>query len=115
MIVDIFQKYADIIVTYDILKFKVVGASYQLVYTIELTGQTRLFAKDYLFLDGSRKYSFHWQDRQEHCIVRWDNVPHHVTVASFPHHKHLGNAEQVAESAPMQLETVLEYIRQRIT
>jgi len=36
MILDIIDKYSDIITGYDILKFKIVGTSYQLICRIEL-------------------------------------------------------------------------------
>lgn len=82
---------------------------------ITLINYTQLFFRDYLFLDGSRKYSFHWQDEQGNCILRWDNAPHHQKiVSSFPYHKHVGKTEDVEESQPMKLEMVLEYIREQL-
>ena len=90
MILNIVEKYSKIIQSYDIKKFKIVGLSYHLACTIEIKNQTKLFIKDYLFLDGSRKYSFHWQDTDGNCIIRWDNAPHHQDVITFPYHKHIG-------------------------
>jgi hypothetical protein len=72
---DIFARHQDIISSYDVLQFRMVGASYQFVAKVNLTNQTELHVKDYLFLDGSRKYSYHWQEAQGNCIVRWDNAP----------------------------------------
>ncbi len=114
MILDVIHKYSEIIVKYDILKFKVVGHSYQLVCKIIFTDQTLLFVRDFIFSDGSVKYSFHWQDINNNCIVRWDNAPHHQDVYSFPYHKHLGKEEYVTESQPMKLEMVMEHIRNRL-
>lgn len=39
-------------------------------------------------------------------IFRYDNVPHHSGIATFPHHKHLANT--VLESAPVTLRDVVE-------
>ncbi|MDZ7359393.1 MAG: DUF6516 family protein [candidate division KSB1 bacterium] len=39
---------------------------------------------------GSNKYSCHWQDAQNHLIIRWDNVPHHRQLSPLPHHRHEG-------------------------
>jgi hypothetical protein len=112
MIIDIIGKYSEIIAEYDIIKFRVAGSSYELIGKIRLINHTQLFFKDYLFSDGSRKYSFHWQDVHSNCIVRWDNAPHHQNVSSFPYHKHIGKQEDIVESHPMKLESVLEYIRE---
>ncbi|QTA89677.1 toxin-antitoxin system TumE family protein [Desulfonema magnum] len=73
--------------------------------------KTLLFVRDYLFSEGSRKYSFHWQDVHGNCILRWDNAPHHQGVSTFPYHRHFGKEEHIQESQPMRLETVLEYIQ----
>ncbi len=35
-------------------------------------------------------YRFHCQDSRQQCVVRFDNVPHHRDVATFPHHVHVG-------------------------
>jgi len=109
------RKYSEIIVKYDIQKFKIVGISYQFACKIILINHTQVFVRDYLFSDGSGKYSFHWQDTEGHCIIRWDNAPHHQNVFSFPYHKHLGKEECVTDSQPMKLEMVLEYIREQLT
>lgn len=114
MILDILKKYSQIIVKYEIVKFNVVGTSYYFVCQIELKDKTKLFVRDYLFIDGTRKYSFHWQDIQNKCILRWDNTPHHQNLNTFPYHKHIGNEEIIQESQPMSLEMVLEFISEKI-
>lgn len=110
MILEIVEKYSNLITNYEIQNFKIVGLSYHLACTLEIKNQTKLFVKDYLFLDGSRKYSFHWQDGNGNCIIRWDNAPHHQNVTTFPYHKHIGAEEIVKESPPIELESVMEYI-----
>lgn len=114
MIIDIIDKYSKIIKGYDILKFSMTETTYCLIYEIILINNTHLFARDYLFQNGSRKYSFHWQDEEGNCIVRWDNAPHHNEVSTFPYHKHIGKNEDIIESQPVKLEKVLEHIRNEI-
>jgi hypothetical protein len=67
-----------------------------------------------LFADGKRKYSFHWQDEQENCLIRWDSTPHHQDVNTHPFHQHIGKKETVEESEVMNLEKVFDYINKHI-
>ncbi len=34
-------------------------------------------------------YRYHFQDRQNQLIFRYDNTPHFPALKNFPHHKHL--------------------------
>lgn len=34
------------------------------------------------------KYSYHYQDKKERLIFRYDMAPHHKEIDTFPHHKH---------------------------
>ncbi len=68
---------------------------------------SRLIIRDYLFADDKRKYSFHWQNADSNCIYRWDNVPHHQGIKTFPFHKHTGEGEAIEESQVMSLEKIL--------
>jgi len=36
-------------------------------------------------------YRYHFQDKQNNLIFRYDNTPHFPKLESFPHHKHLSN------------------------
>lgn len=33
-------------------------------------------------------YSYHWQDKSNKLIKRWDNAPHHKEIVTYPHHIH---------------------------
>jgi len=46
-------------------------------------------------------------------ITRWDNAPD-WEVATFPHHKHIGNEDNVEASYERTLEQVMHRIAQRI-
>ncbi|MBN1888256.1 MAG: hypothetical protein JW850_09705 [Thermoflexales bacterium] len=59
-------------------------------------------------------YSYHWSDAQGHLIRRWDNTPHFPALAGFPHHVHIGPADTVAPSQPVNILSVLDIIGQLI-
>lgn len=116
MILDIVKKYKPIIKTFAIQKFKKVRNAYQLMCKISFVNHSELYIKDYLFLDGTRKYSFHWQNDRKECIIRWDNAPHHQNkVSTFPFHQHMGKDEIIVESKPMRIENIFNYIHSEIT
>ena len=54
------------------------------------------------------KYKYHLQSESGELIARWDNVPHHRDISSFPHHKHDKNG--VHPSEPADLKYVLDII-----
>ncbi len=37
------------------------------------------------------KYKYHFRDLENVMMFRYDNAPHHIHLASYPHHKHIGN------------------------
>jgi hypothetical protein len=45
------------------------------------------------------RYVYHYQNANGELIFRYDNAPHHPTVVTFPHHKHVGMKVEPA-SAP---------------
>jgi hypothetical protein len=58
------------------------------------------------------KYKYQWQSDNGNLITRWDNVPHHPDVDTFPDHKH--DDRGVHESRNMDLETVTNEIMDKI-
>ena len=59
------------------------------------------------------KYRYQYMDQQDVRIFRYDNAPHHRDLATFPHHKHLGEGdEHVVESVEPTLFDVLLEIAQ---
>ncbi|MBF0449799.1 MAG: hypothetical protein HQK75_03780 [Candidatus Magnetomorum sp.] len=111
MILEIIEKHKTIIQNFEIQKFKIVSKSYQLICNVLFINNSQLFIRDYLFLDGERKYSYHWQNELNECLVRWDNAPHHQEITTYPFHKHIGKDENIEDSEPMKLESVLKYIQ----
>jgi len=59
-------------------------------------------------------YNYHWQDAHGALVKRWDNVPHHKEVDSFPHHVHVSETE-VISSEPVTLENVLREMEERLS
>ena len=55
------------------------------------------------------KYSYHHITNSG--IYRWDNVPHHSSVPTFPYHCHIHDA--VKESVPMDIVTVFHKIKSK--
>lgn len=35
------------------------------------------------------KYRYHFMDKENNLIFRYDNAKHHIKIKSYPHHKHL--------------------------
>ena len=42
-------------------------------------------------------YRYHFQDKQNNLIFRYDNTPHFPGLEGFPHHKHLSDKVAGAE------------------
>ena len=59
-------------------------------------------------------YSYYWLDAADRLIIGWDNSPHHTTISTFPHHKHIGSPERREPSGETNLEAVLIVVRSRI-
>ena len=54
------------------------------------------------------RYTYHYQGASGEMIFRYDNAPHHPTVSTHPHHKHIGPT--VEPSQPPDISTVLREI-----
>lgn len=63
---------------------------------------------------GKLEYAYHYQDRQGTLIFRYDNAPHHPSVATFPHHKHVvapgQHEERIEPATPPHLSAVLREV-----
>jgi len=95
--------------------------------SIERRAPTRLVLRGTIvFIDGSKltfleyivseeekleriSYRFHYTDRDNNLIFRYDNAPHHKELSSYPHHKHLADG-RVIEAYPISLLEVLDEI-----
>ncbi len=52
------------------------------------------------------KYSYHYVSPVG--VHRWDNVPHHMSIPSFPYHYH--DHDHIKESEPMNIIRVIKEI-----
>jgi hypothetical protein len=84
----ILSSFVEIIASYDIKKYRQYGGAYEFVAMVHLRDNSSLHIRDYLFIDGSRKYAFHWQDQGQNLIRRWDNAEHYPHLPAFPFHVH---------------------------
>ena len=54
------------------------------------------------------KYRYHYMTAENNLIFRYDNVPHHHKIATFPRHKHYPST--IIESELMNLREVIEEV-----
>lgn len=108
-------RFADLIHTYEVVQYEVVGLHTRLKLTVVFTNGTSLYFRDILLDGRQRKYAFHWQDAAGRLIARWDNAAHWPQIATYPHHKHLGETAHVIASDATTLEEVLVVIRESMS
>lgn len=56
-----------------------------------------------------QKYRYHFQKADGLLVSRWDNVPHHRHISTFPDHRH-DSQNEVHPSQPMDIEKALKEI-----
>ena len=108
MIFTFINNYEKWIKEYKIKRFRQTEGAHELTIEILFIDDSELIARDYLFLDGTRKYSYHYQDNTKKLIFRYDDKPHWKNLKTFPYHKHTKSG--VIESKVMNLEKVLEEV-----
>jgi len=54
-------------------------------------------------------YSYHWSDKNDNIIRRWDNTPHFPKLKNFPHHIHV-KEDDVISGKPIDIFGVLDEI-----
>jgi len=107
----LFRKFKDIIEEYKIIKWDLEPHSSRFIAEILFTDNSTLSIRDYV-IENRRKYSYHWQDKENTLLIRWDNAPHWKSISTFPFHKHLG--DEVKSSSETTLDEVLETIKQHL-
>ena len=56
------------------------------------------------------RYSYYWLTSANELKTGWDNAPHHARLKGFPHHKHVGQKENLQPSFETCLEEVMGVI-----
>ena len=108
---DLIESYSKIIKSYKIDKFEQFGDNLRLRASIEFIDSSSLYIRETIINGEKRKYSYHWQTKDEKMIIRWDNAPD-WEVETFPHHKHLKN--EIHPSYERTLEQVLKSINKKL-
>lgn len=61
-------------------------------FILELRDYSELHVFEFVDSDLHKTdYSYHWQDKNNKIILRWDNAAHHHEIETFPHHLHEGD------------------------
>ncbi|MCF8374265.1 MAG: DUF6516 family protein [Bacteroidales bacterium] len=76
-----------LIKSYEVIDFRENQNGFFLKLKVQFIDESLLFIKEYFSIDH-RNYSFHWQDKNDELLIRWDNAPFHKNIDTFPHHKH---------------------------
>jgi hypothetical protein len=56
-----------------------------------------------------KAYTYHYQRADGTMVFRYDNAPHFPNVPTAPHHKHIGENDVIAATAP-DLQSVLKEV-----
>ncbi len=104
---EILKKYKSIIIKHEIIFWDSEPTSYRFKAKISFINGSYLMIRDYQFV-SERKYSFHWQDKNDNLITRWDNAEHWKDVETFPHHLH--TKDGVFPSKDVSLEEIMDHI-----
>lgn len=108
------REYDDIIRDAAVKKFRREAGSYELVCILHLCDKSTVYVRDYLFRDGARKYSYHWQAENGEFLGRWDNAPHWPDVKTHPHHFHRDDGTKVVESRVRDMKSLCEILREKL-
>ncbi len=112
MFYKVIEEFSDIVAGFSVLEHRRYGSSMSFAARVQFVNDSTLHIRDYLFLDGRRKYSYHWQDVKGNLILRWDNSPHHKEVPTYPHHRHISG--EITESHEWDIREILKVISNRI-
>jgi len=109
----IIEKYSEIVASYRVQRFEQFGTLFRLRAEIDIIDGSKLHIRETVIGGLKRKYSYHWQDKNELLISRWDNAPD-WDIDTFPHHKHIGEKGNVEPSYERTLEQVMEVVAKKV-
>jgi len=107
----LFETNSDLFRSWQVVRYEQEGDAYMLQLAAILQDGSRLEMRDYLFVDGSRKYAYQWMEANGDLRQRWDNAPHWPNVATAPHHTHVAGHTEPESSTITNLEDLLHFIR----
>lgn len=106
-----FLSNSEIVSNFNILDFKQFEDGFYIKIKVFLKNDTLVFIKEYVDT-FERNYSYHWQNKKDELIVRWDNAPHHKHLITYPHHYHKNN--EVFESFDINYISIFKVIEKSI-
>ena len=95
MLSDLIEQHKAVIASWTVTNFDREGANLRLKAEVVFVDRSRLFIRQVVLNGIMLKYAYHWQNQDEMLIIRWDNAGHWPDVATFPHHKHVRNDEDI--------------------
>lgn len=107
----LFEQNQDLFISWFVIRYEQESNSYLLQIGAVLHDGSRLELRDYLFVDGSRKYAYQWMGEDGKLRQRWDNAPHWPEIATRPHHTHLPNQEIPEPSTITNIEDLLTFLQ----
>lgn len=76
---------------------------------LRLFDGSMLWAREVWIKGAIEAYSYYRLRPDETVIIGWDNAPHHQSVKTFPHHRHIG--DRIEESQEREMSQVLKFIK----
>ncbi len=110
----LFESHTALFASWRVIRYEQEGEAYLLHLTAILRDDSRLEVRDYLFVDGNRKYAYQWMEANGQLRRRWDNSPHWPQIATAPHHVHAPDQEMPQPSLVTNLEDLLSFIAEML-
>ncbi|MDI6736491.1 MAG: DUF6516 family protein [bacterium] len=107
-----------VIKTFHVLRYRITDEEGHLRVKCNLLNNDIVEMNEYFQLEKDKievkTYSFHWQKETEELVKRWDNVPHHQEIDTFPNHIHIEIEQNVSSSEPMNFDKVLKVLESTV-
>ena len=107
----LFEANSDLFSSWQVVRYEQEGDAYMLQLKAILRDDSRLEMRDYLFADGSRKYTYQWMETNGDLRQRWDNAPHWPNIATTPHHTHVAGNREPEPLTVTNLEDLLDFLK----
>jgi hypothetical protein len=101
----------EFIVDYEIEEYREFKDGFYVKIAAHLSNTTNLHIREYSDA-AERDCSYHWQDKDNRLIARWDNSPYHKQIPTYPHHKYLRG--KIQPSYEITAQDILRYIQREL-
>ena len=103
------KTFSDIVEAVEELEIVERETVWKLKAKLRLFDGSMLWARE-VWINGTiEAYSYYWLRPDETVIIGWDNAPHHQSLKTFPHHRHIG--DKIEESQEKKMSQVLKFIK----